>query len=877
MSKYIKHWLFILMILSASQSFSQQNFYVYQHDGTINTFSTMEIDSITVSTLGIDGIEYENNVTQLYWTKDSVYQIPIEAIDSVGFVTPQTVLQQNVINIADCLYPYILSCDSLTIFLSSSTPKDILPKENELLVYMESSDIFPNAFAGKVVDVRTTNVNTVLECTLVELTEIFKCYYSTTTHTNNGNARLKRSSENAIVNEYILDSPPATTIDLLPLVNGVGYTPNWPDGIFSINGNANLDVTVATQNKVTVTLIVRDDHPTTPVSINTKFTSSFNLSEDIGLAGTLKWDKDFVAGAAIPTAIPFFNFYVAIGPYIKGEVEISSATTLSQRFSINLEASMNGHGMLTSVPRIYLSDIGHSENTRIALKGSIGIGAFGEFGVCLIARNFARVNLRENVYFNLEGDCALYNSDIENAMTETTLYDHLKDSKVSANIVGELKLVGALANWEWNKDLIRPVKIPIHTWDVVPEFEERYQENSSNKNGVFIQAKQINNNNGFLLPVTLDMGVFDEDNENIMQSSDNDEYRGGTNNYYYVFDNLSKDKKYTAYPLVTFLGIQMRATPAIDVDFCPASITKVECTDARYITDDDNRAYPNRLYFDVTGNLDEMDGIDEWGIYFISYNSGEYYTFPFENISSSQTKSMRFSSDGSTMSIDYSSFVAEHDDQVGVYVKKHNENTGKQRTIYGSLFDYTLRYDTKPSITISNPYITSTEIIGSKTKTDNDGNMQIVNKFQTFCNMELKIEGTYWMNNITHGISGGNWEWPGEGWHPTVDYIYPEHSINPTYWEDSQTLNFSCWYAMHIRNTSKIINSNYLNWSGNGTITNVWTSSAPSYVPRRILSQQNDSDDLKNYVIESSLNDENKSIDKFKNIIPCNGGYIGVY
>ena len=315
----------------------------------------------------------------------------------------------------------------------------------------------------------------------------------------------------------------------------------------------------------------------------------------------------------------------------------------------------------------------------------------------------------------------------------------------------------------------------------------------------------------------------------------------------------------------------------IDVDYCPAHITKVECTSASYITDDDNASYPNRLYFDVTANLEEFDGINEWGIYFIS-DDGDYYSFPFDKISNIQTKSLVYSGDGSEMSINYSSFVVEHDDQVGVYVKKTDSKTGKQYTIYGSMYDYTLLYDTKPSITMSNPIITSTEIIGSKIITDEGGNKVVVKQYKTICSSNFSIKGVYWIDKVINGVSGDGWSITEDtGWFPNNDQEY-EDTWFSTYWDDTNTLNHSNWKTMYIRNSSQTIKSNYLNWSGNKTITNVWTSSAPAYAPKRTKSMLSLKGESINFVEELQHTEKNKHIEKSSIIIvPFNGGFISSF
>ena len=79
----------IVACLSVALSHAQEDspFYVYRNDGDFNAFFLSEVDSITYSSIDIDSIQCEDVVTQEFWTSDSVYRIPLAAIDSVGFTT----------------------------------------------------------------------------------------------------------------------------------------------------------------------------------------------------------------------------------------------------------------------------------------------------------------------------------------------------------------------------------------------------------------------------------------------------------------------------------------------------------------------------------------------------------------------------------------------------------------------------------------------------------------------------------------------------------------------------------------------------------------------------------------------------------------------
>jgi hypothetical protein len=85
----MKKFLFTFLLAVTSVAAGAQTgraFYMYQHGGSIAAFTKSTIDSITYSNEGTDGKTYEDAVTQLIYTKDSLYKIPLSEIDSVSFL-----------------------------------------------------------------------------------------------------------------------------------------------------------------------------------------------------------------------------------------------------------------------------------------------------------------------------------------------------------------------------------------------------------------------------------------------------------------------------------------------------------------------------------------------------------------------------------------------------------------------------------------------------------------------------------------------------------------------------------------------------------------------------------------------------------------------
>lgn len=88
----MKRLLFIISILSSifgftyALSIEDEFFYVYHKDGSYDGFMRCEIDSIVLSHYDVDSLYHEKLQTQIFYTKDKVYRIPLNEIVDVSFV-----------------------------------------------------------------------------------------------------------------------------------------------------------------------------------------------------------------------------------------------------------------------------------------------------------------------------------------------------------------------------------------------------------------------------------------------------------------------------------------------------------------------------------------------------------------------------------------------------------------------------------------------------------------------------------------------------------------------------------------------------------------------------------------------------------------------
>lgn len=116
--------LSIIGTLPMNAQQTQDALYIYRNDGGFMGFFYSDIDHIEYSKVDTLGIEHADYVTQEIHALDTIFRIPINAIDSVSFVTPETKYKADVAATTESsLWDYVTGSDELTLYLASNTLK----------------------------------------------------------------------------------------------------------------------------------------------------------------------------------------------------------------------------------------------------------------------------------------------------------------------------------------------------------------------------------------------------------------------------------------------------------------------------------------------------------------------------------------------------------------------------------------------------------------------------------------------------------------------------------------------------------------------------------------------------------------------------------
>ena len=151
----------LLLLTSFGQSMTaQEAFYVYRNDGDFNGFFFDQVKRMNLSKIDYDGVEHDDYVIQEIETEDSLYRIPLLAIDSIGFQQPEIILNPRLKNMDETgLVQYIDQCSDGNIYLTKDIPRDQVPQPDDVLVTYDN-ELFNfwgvedfSGFACKVLDV----------------------------------------------------------------------------------------------------------------------------------------------------------------------------------------------------------------------------------------------------------------------------------------------------------------------------------------------------------------------------------------------------------------------------------------------------------------------------------------------------------------------------------------------------------------------------------------------------------------------------------------------------------------------------------------------------------------------------------------------------
>ena len=539
----MKRIIFALVTLLSvvTVSHAENAMYIYRNDGQFNAFLDSNVDSVVYSCVDTSGVSHQLPVTQLVYTPDSLYRIPLSAIDSVAMTgRPAPEYKSDVYHLTAEHIPYIMAVDSLTLTFASNTPQSLLPGKGNVVV----TDVFDAplqaGFAGRAVDVSASSSGVVVSCEAVSITDVYErliCVGSVESQSVSAEpSQMRAYSSGSVPFQFkpiSKDFGPVTLSD----------TPH---------GRIDYNVFIEPGYHPSVMLLMYHTH---------NLNAHYNYEKE-GDAG------DEVEIVKVPAELPYGLFAsVDMGAFwdAAGKMNLEVDVPYTIGFVNGFQWNENG---FTSVNRKTQSKLG-TPTADMELNGTITAGMFMRMHFGFLYEELLSVNTTLKSGLQLEADYSLSDYDLTTVGQSSTAYTLLKDVKIKLNNYlawdcgynvfgndGEISVFGNPLSYERTEN--------IKQWWLLPSFSQlTYREGSEKTTAIFETTPSRN----LLMPVTLGIGLSAKSTGISLGVQNNgvsyrlqNEYP--LNSVSGVFSNLKTETEYEAYPVVNLLGYELRATPS---------------------------------------------------------------------------------------------------------------------------------------------------------------------------------------------------------------------------------------------------------------------------------------------------------------------------
>ena len=532
---------FMVIIVSYAQSQVNRTFYVYRNDGMFNAFYYSEVDSMLCSMIDTTGVEHDEYVVQEIYTTDSLYRIPISAIDSISFTTPKIEYRKDVNLIDSTWLNYIISVEDLSITVDKDIPLDLLPLVGQVIV-AEINAPFDQGFAGRVSEINRYGDSIVVSCTDVTLKEIYKnlVYKGRSRSVQNAAKTKAKDSENRNEMETVyFDIPHSLSLNLGPLSLDVSPT-------------IALDYIICINDEQTY--------------IDNRITHYYDCSAQL-TCNLTKEDKfvDLPLSFPIPTQIPGLYAEINVGSFF----EYSGGVTISMTKPFTITGTT---GYIAYDNHVADIDEWHfeSKDTEFTanLNGFMRFGLVAQSRLSFVTDKLASIDVTG--YFGPEVIANIsFSSD---GLLDGSLYTTLKESVVTLNAYGAIQPGWRFSGFEHQDFNYNPsFHFELNHWYILPEFNNLTWVPAIDTKGGKLYGGI--NRDLFWPGVQLGWALFDQ-NDKIYASQYYPETYRLENEWPWEglemdLNDLPHGSKFIAYPMIRIWDYEMRALPSTEVKIDP--------------------------------------------------------------------------------------------------------------------------------------------------------------------------------------------------------------------------------------------------------------------------------------------------------------------
>lgn len=605
----------VFLLLGMQTMLAQDAFYIYRNDGDFDGFFYDQVKRIGYSKTDLEGNEHDVFVVQEVETLDSLYRIPLAAIDSVGFVQPEIIFNPRLRNMADVkadgkrMSDYVKKVEANssvtnlhTLYFDENMPEGLVPKEGDVLVdfynpFFKPEDMADedySGFSGKVQYVwKGGGYYEVGTGPLESLSDIFTQFISAevVSEDEDGNQARRLAGWNArrslddIVN--VQGSANATILDADATLKhdfAVG------DGAVGVELNVKLKAKLAAVYKITLndlfikTLTIEETE--LRAGLSAKYSGDFE-GQLLGLPKRASSIK-FPANAPILQTRPIPYAFVRVSGEMGAKLELPAV-----RFYAKQNCVIDGD----KFPMMSFSNEIHGPNETME-KGilestdlSLYMSGSAQIGVKLSANiesndwieDIFQTGISLDLYVGpqVEGKVEL-KENLKNLLDGTTnLYQMLKGSNINVSgLAANLEASGImkfLGDEDKQTFLQYSKKYMEATWNLFPDLDrsEAYYDKEKGVITSFVRATKP-----VFAPTKLGMGVFTVDNELLNSQFNAASYflnENAFNEGKFDFSGLSCGN-YLVRPVLRVLGLDVPADPTFNIVVTPILVQGKDST-----------------------------------------------------------------------------------------------------------------------------------------------------------------------------------------------------------------------------------------------------------------------------------------------------------
>ena len=517
--------------------------YIYRNDGEFNAFLKADIDSIAQSHYDADSVYHADWQMQVVYTADSIYKIPLAAIDSVSFVQPETILNDKVFELTSAHDPYLSECDTIRFTLSLDTPAEMCPSKGNIVVSACDCLSFPDGIMARILSKTQDGSGIHYNCEKVGLEDVYEqLIFIGECYVEKPQASSRRKAEVTYEREI--------------------WNKSWSKTLEKGGTTTTLEIGDAARMKVTVNIqIGKPMYFRLDLQNDLKSSIKFNATSSFE-----KWyEKELVKKVPLGR-IPIPGTVLWVTPKLGLSGYFAEGATVSldcnAHFNRTDKVSFTLQNKHWSVHHAPVNDAG-VDVASLSMTGYMEVGLIPDllFSLCGSATGLGlefTVGVKESVDFKFDAVAAF----------DEGMYSALKDSYARTTVPWSARAYVQLGLFG---DGIQPASVNLSGEPqigtdkyLLPLFTEpEFQQGANAKTAVL----KTEPSRDLLLPVQLGMSFYEGETKletKYLSTTYRNQSEWSLNGVQVAYTNMEAGKTYTAYPMVKIMGKELRAVPSTD-------------------------------------------------------------------------------------------------------------------------------------------------------------------------------------------------------------------------------------------------------------------------------------------------------------------------